>query len=75
MKRTVAIRGEWIKLDSLLKLAEIVETGGVAKMVIQDGAVSVNDQMATGRSKKIYPGDKVKVDADPEPVIIEVEKE
>ena len=55
----VAIDTEFIKLDAMLKYANAVETGGMAKAVIQEGAVSVNGEVCTMRGKKLYPGDKV----------------
>ena len=50
---------DFIKLDSFLKLAALVGTGGEAKYVIQEGMVTVNGQVCTMRGKKLYPGDKV----------------
>ena len=50
---------EFIKLDSLLKFAALVGTGGEAKVVISEGMVKVNGEVCTMRGKKIYPGDKV----------------
>ena len=55
----IKITTEFIKLDSLLKLAALVGTGGEAKYVIQEGMVSVNGEICTMRGKKIHPGDKV----------------
>ncbi|MEA5010872.1 MAG: RNA-binding S4 domain-containing protein [Angelakisella sp.] len=55
----IEITTEFIKLDSLLKYAGILETGGQAKQVIQDGLVSVNGEVCTMRGKKIRPGDTV----------------
>lgn len=55
----ISIVTDYIKLDSLLKLAALAGTGGEAKYVIQEGMVSVNGQVCTMRGKKIYPGDKV----------------
>ena len=49
----------FIKLDSALKLSGLAETGGVAKMFIEDGSVKVNDEICTQRGKKLYPGDKL----------------
>ena len=54
----VIIGTEFIKLESAMKLANAVETGGMAKAVIQDGLVSVNGEICTMRGKKLYPGDK-----------------
>lgn len=55
----VVIGTEFIKLDAALKFANALETGGLAKAVIQDGLVKVNGEICTMRGKKLYPGDKV----------------
>ena len=57
--RTVTITTEYIKLQDLLKLANLVETGGEAKERIQAGEVQVNGEPSTQRGKKIRPGDRV----------------
>ena len=59
----IIISTEFIKLDSLLKFAAVVGTGGEAKYVISEGMVSVNGEVCTMRGKKIYPGDKVDFDS------------
>ena len=41
-QETVRIRTEWIKLDQFLKFAGAVETGGMAKEVVQSGEVLVD---------------------------------
>ncbi len=48
---------EFIRLDSLLKLAGFVDTGGQAKLVIQNGEVTVNGLPCSMRGKKLRPGD------------------
>ena len=53
----IAIETEFIKLDSLLKYAALVGTGGEAKYVIAEGMVRVNGEVCTMRGKKIRPGD------------------
>ena len=58
----ITIETEYIKLDSLLKFAAVVGTGGEAKYVISEGMVTVNGEVCTMRGKKIYPGDKVDFD-------------
>ena len=58
----ITIQTEFIKLDSLLKFAALVGTGGEAKIVISDGLVSVNGEVCTARGKKIYNGDVVEFD-------------
>ena len=53
----IKIHTEFIKLQDLLKFAGAVETGGEAKIRIQEGEVKVNGQVCTMRGKKLYPGD------------------
>ena len=42
---TITITTEYIKLQDLLKFAAAVETGGEAKLVIQEGDVTVNGEV------------------------------
>ena len=56
---TIEITTEYIKLQDLLKFAAAVQTGGEAKMVIQEGEVTVNGEVCTMRGKKLRPGDVV----------------
>lgn len=56
----ITIETEYIKLDSLLKFAAVVGTGGEAKYVISEGMVTVNGEVCTMRGKKLRPGDKVR---------------
>lgn len=53
----VVIGTEFIKLESAMKLANILPSGGTAKLVIQEGLVTVNGEFCTMRGKKLYPGD------------------
>ena len=48
-----------IRLDQLLKLVGWVESGGVAKHLIQEGEVLLNGAVETRRSKKVHLGDIV----------------
>lgn len=54
----VVIGTEFIKLESAMKLQNIVPSGGSAKLEIQEGHVTVNGEVCTMRGKKLYPGDK-----------------
>ena len=55
----ITLRDEFIKLGQALKAANLVGSGVEAKMVIQDGLVKVNGEVATQRGKKLYDGDIV----------------
>ena len=54
----VVISTEFIKLQDAMKYANIVYSGGEAKQLILDGAVTVNGEVCTMRGKKLRPGDK-----------------
>lgn len=49
----------YIKLDSFMKWQNLVETGGQAKLLIQNGEVRVNGKIETRRGRKLVNGDKV----------------
>ena len=55
----IKITSEYIKLDALLKLAGVCDTGGQAKMMVQSGEVFVNGAVCTQRGKKLVAGDVV----------------
>lgn len=58
-----------IRLDQFLKLANLVGSGGEAKILIKDGAVLVNGEVELRRGRKLQAGDEVLV-ADSEPVVV-----
>ena len=60
----VPISTEFIKLESAMKLMNIVPSGGSAKLEIQEGFVSVNGEICTMRGKKLYPGDRFSYEGD-----------
>ena len=58
----VTIKTEFIKLGQVIKLASLVGQGSDVKILIAEGLVKVNGEIATQRGKKIYPGDVVEVE-------------
>ena len=60
----IKIETEFIKLDALLKFANLVSSGGEAKIRIAEGEVLVNDEICTMRGKKLHPGDTVTLDGE-----------
>ena len=54
----LVITTEYIKLESALKLANVVSTGGEAKVLILEGNAKVNGEVCLMRGKKLYPGDR-----------------
>ena len=65
----IQIHTEFIKLQDLLKFAGAVETGGDAKLIIQEGRVAVNGETCLMRGKKMYPGDTCSIDNELELVV------
>ena len=61
---TITITTEFIKLQDLLKFANLVSTGGEAKQLILDGQVIVDGEVCLMRGKKIRPGNVVTFDGD-----------
>ena len=60
----IEIRTEYIKLDSAMKFANVVESGAFAKDVILDGLVKVNGEVELRRGKKLYDGDVFSFDSE-----------
>ena len=57
----VEIYTEYIKLEQFLKIADIVSTGGEAKMFLLTNEIMVNGEYENRRGRKLYKGDKVTV--------------
>ena len=60
--KEVQIKSEYIRLDDLLKLEALVQTGGHAKFVIQGGEVKVDGETCLMRGKKLREGNVVEFD-------------
>ena len=55
---------EFIKLGQALKTADLVSSGVEAKIVIQDGQVTVNGEIELQRGKKLHDGDVFSYDGE-----------
>lgn len=53
------LRGEFIELCNLLKLAGIANSGGQGKLMVSDGIVRVNGEVEWRRTAKIRAGQTV----------------
>ena len=60
--KEIKIETEFIKLDQFLKYASIVQTGGEAKMMIQDEMIKLNGEVVIQRGKKIRKGDIIEIE-------------
>jgi ribosome-associated protein len=52
---------EYIRLDDLLKLTGCVQTGGMAKVLIQSGGVTLDGEVCTMRGKKLRGGEVIAI--------------
>jgi ribosome-associated protein len=59
MPNNLPVTETYIKLDAYIKWQGLAETGGQAKLDIQDGLVRVNGKVETRRGRKLVQGDKV----------------
>jgi ribosome-associated protein len=59
--RDVPIRDDTIRLGQLLKLAGLADSGGDAKELLAEGAVSVNGEPEERRGRQLRSGDVVQV--------------
>ncbi|MGN1051067.1 MAG: RNA-binding S4 domain-containing protein [Acutalibacteraceae bacterium] len=57
MNIDIKIDTEYIKLQDVLKIGGVADTGGMAKVLIQEGQVKVNGETCLMRGKKMYSGD------------------
>jgi ribosome-associated protein len=60
-KREIQIRGDMIRLGQLLKLADLVDSGGEARDLLEYEEVLVNGDRETRRGRQLHPGDVVSV--------------
>jgi ribosome-associated protein len=59
--REIHARDGVIRLGQLLKLADLVDSGGEAKALLESDAVTVNGEPETRRGRQLHPGDEVTV--------------
>ncbi|RNB77015.1 S4 domain-containing protein YaaA [Brevibacillus panacihumi] len=60
--REVSIKTEYIALGQFLKLAEVIDTGGMAKAFLAEVPIKVNGELENRRGRKLYPGDEVAIE-------------
>ncbi|MDQ0163731.1 S4 domain-containing protein YaaA [Bacillus alveayuensis] len=59
MEKVVKIETETITLGQFLKLADVIQTGGMAKWFLREHEVYVNDEPENRRGRKLKDGDVV----------------
>lgn len=56
------LEGEYIELIQLLKAANVAQTGGHAKIIVDEGAVFRNGEVETRKRAKIRKGEEVMIE-------------
>ncbi|MCR9174306.1 MAG: RNA-binding S4 domain-containing protein [bacterium] len=59
---TFKIEGDYIELIALLKATGIAQTGGHAKMIVEDGVVIRNGEVELRKRAKLIPGDSIQIE-------------
>jgi ribosome-associated protein len=62
--RDLAIRGDTIRLGQALKLSGLAASGGEARALIEQGAITVNTEVELRRGRQLHPGDVVALEDD-----------
>lgn len=62
--REIPLRDGMIRLGQLLKLADVVDSGGEVRFFLQDAVITVNGEPENRRGRQLVPGDVVVVDGD-----------
>ena len=65
------LQDEYIRLDDLLKLTGCVQTGGMAKVLIQSGGVTLDGEVCTMRGKKLRGGEVIAVPELGEEIVVD----
>lgn len=60
----IKINTEFITLAQMLKMADIVQSGGQAKYAVKELNIKVNDELENRRGRKLYPGDRITVNGE-----------
>ena len=61
VEQKVIIETEYITLSQFLKLAELIDSGGMAKWFLSEHDVFINGEQDQRRGRKLYANDRVEI--------------
>lgn len=61
MPEEIKLNTEFITLGQFLKLAEVIQTGGMAKWFLSEHEIIINGEQDQRRGRKLRTGDKVQI--------------
>ena len=59
--KPIKIKTEYVTLGQLLKIENIVQSGGETKYFLANNIIYVNNELENRRGKKLYPNDQIKI--------------
>lgn len=62
--REFKLSSEYIELVKLLKLLRIAQTGGHAKIIVEEGSVFLNGQQEFRKRAKLRSGDEIEINGE-----------
>jgi S4 domain protein YaaA len=62
MHEEVSMSTEYITLGQFIKIINILESGGMVKLFLQQEGVIVNGEQEHRRGRKLYPNDVVEIE-------------
>lgn len=62
--KKIVIKTEFITLGQFLKVADIIQSGGEAKMFLSSNEVYINGELDVRRGRKLRENDVIKVDGE-----------
>ncbi|MDQ0201029.1 S4 domain-containing protein YaaA [Neobacillus ginsengisoli] len=57
----IKVNTEFITLGQFLKLADVIQTGGMAKWFLSENDIFINGEQDQRRGRKLRAGDKVRI--------------
>lgn len=57
----ISIKDEYVTLGQFLKIADIISTGGEAKLFLSSNEVLINGESDNRRGRKLYKGDNLEI--------------
>lgn len=61
MPKEIKVETDFITLGQFLKLADVIQSGGMAKWFLSENKVFINSEQDQRRGRKLYQGDKVEI--------------
>lgn len=65
----IMVDTEYITLGQFLKLADVIQTGGMAKWFLSENKIFINGEQDQRRGRKLYAGDIIQIEGSGEFIV------